>query len=168
MKPTPNTQEFKDQALRKLRERGNRTQQSIADELNISLATLKGWLRSSVLSVRGLPHGATPLPSDVPAQHWGPVERLQALLESYALTGPALHAWCREKGLFEHQLRTWREAFCLGTEPGAREGRVALRDLQAKHDQLQRDMRRKDKALAEAAALLVLQKKFRALWADEV
>ena len=48
-----------------------------------------------------------------------------------------------------------------------REGRTALRELQAKHDQLQRDMRRKDKALAEAADLLVLQKKFQALWADE-
>lgn len=168
MKPTPHTQEFKEQALRKLRERGDRTQQSIADELNISLATLKGWLQSSNTSARGLPHGETPLPSDVQAQHWGPVERLQALLESHHLTGPELHAWCREKGLFEHQLKTWREAFCLGAEPGAREGRVALRDLQVKHDQLQREMRRKDKALAEAAALLVLQKKFRALWADEV
>lgn len=43
MKRIPHTQEFKEQALRKLRERGQRTQQSIADELNISLATLKGW-----------------------------------------------------------------------------------------------------------------------------
>jgi hypothetical protein len=81
--------------------------------------------------------------------------------------GPALHAWCREKGLFEHQLQAWREAFCAGAESTVREGRTALRELQAKHDQLQRDIRRKDKALAEAAALLVLQKKFQALWADE-
>jgi transposase-like protein len=168
MKPTPHTPEFKEQALRKLRERGARTQQSIADELNISLATVKGWLQSSRTSVRGVPHGAPPLPSDVPAQHWTPVERLQALLESYTLTRPALHAWCRERGLFEHQLRAWREGFCLGTEPDARQGRVAMRDLQTKHEQLQRDMPRKDKALAEAAALLVLQKKFQALWADEV
>ena len=40
--------------------------------------------------------------------------------------------------------------------------------LQSKNDLLERQMRRKDKALAEAAALLVLQKKFQALWADEV
>jgi hypothetical protein len=43
-----------------------------------------------------------------------------------------------------------------------------LRELQSKHDQLERQLLRKDKALAEAAALLVLQKKFQALWADEV
>ena len=40
---------------------------------------------------------------------------------------------------------------------------IALRELQARHDCLQREMRRKDRALAEAAALLVLQKKFQAL-----
>ena len=167
MKRIPHPQEFREQALRKLRERGPLTQQSIADELNISLATLKGWLTAQSAAARGLPHGASPLPGDLPAQQWSPAERLQALNESHGLIGPALHAWCREKGLFEHQLQSWREAFCAGAEPTAREGRTALRELQSRHDQLQRDMRRKDKALAEAAALLVLQKKFQALWADE-
>lgn len=42
MKRAPHTQEFKEQALRKLRECGSRTQQSVAVELNISLPTLKG------------------------------------------------------------------------------------------------------------------------------
>ena len=47
-----------------------------------------------------------------------------------------------------------------------RSAKTALRELQVKHEQLQREMRRKDRALAEAAALLVLQKKFQALWQD--
>ena len=163
--------EFKEQALRKLRERGNRTQQSVADELNICLSTLKGWLQGSTKAARGLPHGADPLPGDVPAIAWGPSERLQALNESHALRDEALHAWCREKGLFAHQLQTWREAFLTGGEPvtgSARDNRSAVRELQSKNDLLERQLRRKDKALAEAAALLVLQKKFQALWADEV
>jgi hypothetical protein len=79
-----------------------------------------------------------------------------------------LHAWCREKGLYAHQLLAWREAFCAGAEPTARESHGAMRELQSKHDLLERQLLRKDKALAEAAALLVLQKKFQALWADEV
>ena len=57
--------EFKEQALRKLRERGNRTQQSVADELNICLSTLKGWLQGSKKMARGLPHGANPLSTGV-------------------------------------------------------------------------------------------------------
>jgi hypothetical protein len=78
-----------------------------------------------------------------------------------------LHAWCREKGLFEHQLKAWGEAFCNATAPESREARTALREWQVKHDGLQRELRRKEKALAQAAALLVLQKKFQALWEDE-
>jgi transposase-like protein len=161
MKPKVHPQEFREQALRKLRERGNRTQQNVADELNISLATLKGWLQASAKA-------ANPLPSDVPAMAWGPAQRLQALNESHALSGEALHAWCREQGLYAHQLQTWRDAFCASTEPTVRESRGALRELQTKNDHLESQLRRKDKALAEAAALLVLQKKFQALWADEV
>jgi transposase len=168
MKQTLHSKEFKEHALRKVRERGNRTQQSIADELNIALSTLKGWLQSSSASARGLPHGATPLQDDVPASAWGAAKRLQALNESYSLNGEPLHAWCREKGLYAHQLQTWKEAFCAGVEPTAREARGTLRELQSKHDELERQLRRKDKALAEAAALLVLQKKFQALWEDEV
>ena len=160
--------EFKEQALRKLRERASRTQQSVADELNICLSTLKGWLQGSTKIARGLPHGANPLQGDVPVIAWGPSERLQALNESHALRDEALHAWCREKGLFAHQLQTWRESFLSGTEPTTRDSRSAVRELQLKNDLLERQLRRKDKALAEAAALLVLQKKFQSLWADEV
>ena len=72
-----------------------------------------------------------------------------------------------EKGLFEHQLKAWGEAFCSATTPESREAKTALRELQVKHDGLQCELRRKEKALAEAAALLVLQKKFQALWEDE-
>ena len=83
------------------------------------------------------------------------------------MTPTQLHAWCREKGLFEHQLKAWGEAFCSATAPESREARTALREWQVKHDGLQRELRRKEKALAQAAALLVLQKKFQALWEDE-
>jgi hypothetical protein len=130
--------QFKEQALSQARTRGTRTLESIATE--------------------------------VPARQWTPAQRLLALNESHALSGPALHAWCREKGLFEHHSRQWREAFCdCAATPAAsvgeqRAAQTALRELQGRHDQLQREMRRKDRALAEAAALLVLQKRFSMAW----
>lgn len=82
--------------------------------------------------------------------------------ESYALTGDALHAWCRERGIFPHHLDAWKTAFSAPTKEA-----VAALDLRALKDEdasLNREMNRKDRALAEAAALLVLQKKYRALW----
>ena len=160
--------EFQEQALSKARTRGKRTLESVATELNMPLETLKGWLKRSSTDGARLPHAATPL-GDVPARQWSPAQRLLALQESHSLSGSALHAWCREKGLFEHQLKQWRDAFCAPVHTpvvSAAQQRItntALRELQARHDRLQREMRRKDRALAEAAALLVLQKKFHAL-----
>ena len=162
------TAEFQEQALSKVRTRGKRTLESVATELNMPLGTLKGWLKRSSTDGVCFPHAANPL-GDVPAGQWSSAQRLLALQESHALSGSALHAWCREKGLFEHQLKQWRDAFCAPVHTpvvSAAQQRVAntaLRELQARHDRLQREMRRKDRALAEAAALLVLQKKFQAL-----
>ena len=168
MQKNQHSPEFIEQALGKARARGSRTLESVATELNMSLGTLKGWLKRSRPVGAALPHAAT-LPGDTPAAQWTPAQRLLALNESHALVGPALHAWCREKGLFEHQLIQWRDAFCASAQPTAvsaaeqRQANTALRELQGRHDQLEREMRRKDRALAEAAALLVLQKKFQAL-----
>lgn len=164
------TPEFKEQALSKARQRGTRTLAAIAAELNMPLHTLKGWLKEPR---KGKAEVAMPssLPESLPARQWSAAERLLALQESHGLSGEALHAWCREKGLFEHQLTAWREAFCGSPAPETlqerREAKAELKALQDKHEVLQRELRRKERALAEAAALLVLQKKFQALLGDE-
>ena len=159
--------EFQEQALVKVRDRGTRSVQDVANDLHMAVGTLRKWLGKSNKKKGDVSAPAAPLPDDLPAQSWGPAQRLQALLETHALSQSQLHAWCREKGLFEHQLKAWREAFCSATASDSRESKTALRELQAKHEVLQRDLRRKERALAEAAALLVLQKKFQALLGDE-
>ena len=92
MQRNQHSPEFIEQALSKARERGSRTLQSVATELNMSLGTLKGWLKRSGPQAAGLPHAPTLL-GDVPARQWTPVQRLLALNESHVLQGPALHAW---------------------------------------------------------------------------
>jgi transposase-like protein len=166
---SPYSAEFKEQALTKVHQRGMRTLESVANELSLPLATLKQWLKKPK-EKKGSAQAAGPLPLGGPTSAWTADQRMQALLESYALSGPALHAWCREKGLFESQLTQWRESFCgqsASVTPESRESKAALRELQSKCDSLQRDLLRKDRALAETAALLVLQKKFQALLEGE-
>ncbi|MEY2876391.1 MAG: hypothetical protein RLZZ373_3762 [Pseudomonadota bacterium] len=164
------TPEFKEQALSKARQRGSRTLDDVAAELNMPLHTLKGWLKESRTGKAEVVMPSS-RPQSLPARQWSAAERLLALQESHGLSGEALHAWCREKGLFEHQLTAWREAFCSSAEPETaqerREAKAELKALQGKHEVLQRELRRKERALAEAAALLVLQKKFQALLGDE-
>ena len=169
MQRTRHSTEFKEQALSKARQRGTGTLDEVATELNMSVGTLKGWLKTT-------PQGSNAvMPSHLPdsrlAGQWSAADRLLALHQSHGLSGPALHAWCREKGLFEHQLSAWRAAFCASPEPHSsqerRESAAEFKALQNKHELLQRELRRKERALAEAAALLVLQKKFQALLGDE-
>jgi transposase-like protein len=154
--------EFKEQALSKVLQRGSRTVGSVADELNMNVLTLRKWMRGSAAAGRSAGSGQAKRPED-----WSPEERLLALQESHGLVDEALNAWCRERGLFAHHLAQWRVDFCAGAGRG-RENAQEVRELKHANTQLQRELNRKEKALAEAAALLVLQKKYRALFGDEV
>lgn len=80
------------------------------------------------------------------------------------MSGEALNAWCWERGLFGHHLTSWKEEICA---PQSSVTAPQLRTLKDDNISLKKEILLKDKALAEAAALLVLQKKFRALWEDE-
>ena len=97
-------------------------------------------------------------------QDWGLADRLQILMESHGLDDEALNAFCREKGVFRHHLEQWQSTFTAG---GAVDNRLQLRELKDTNKALKRELNRKEKALAEAAALLVLQKKYQALWEEK-
>ena len=164
-KYTRYSEDFKEQALAKVYSRGNeRSIQGVADDLNIHLQTLKKWMQKSELDST-----STGQPKSKRPQDWGPEERLAALQKTYCLNGEDLNAWCRERGVFAHQLEQWKTDFCshLGSDENREEART-LRTLKAENQRLEHELLRKDKALAEAAALLVLQKKFRALLGGEV
>jgi transposase-like protein len=164
-KYTRYSKDFKEQALAKAYSRGNEQSiQGVADDLNINLQTLKKWMKKSALA-----SNITIQPKSKRPQDWRPEERLAALQQTYSLIGENLNTWCRERGVFAHQLEQWKTDFCShgGSEENREEVRT-LRTLKAENQRLEHELLRKDKALAEAAALLVLQKKFRALLGGEV
>ena len=156
---------FKEQALVKVYSRSNdQTIELVANELNINVTTLKDWMKQSKQA-----SNKTASPTSKRPMDWRPEERLSALQQSYSLLGDDLNTWCRERGVFAHQLEQWKIEFCShGDIAGAREDAQSLRVLKIENQNLERELLRKDKALAEAAALLVLQKKFRALLGGEV
>jgi hypothetical protein len=101
-------------------------------------------------------------------EDWPLEERLLALQQSHGLSDEALSAWCRERGLFAPHLDQWRAQFCTGgTANSARANAREMRELNQANARLQCELKRKQKALAEAAALLVLSKKYQALFGDE-
>jgi hypothetical protein len=94
-------------------------------------------------------------------------EKFTAVIESAALNEVELGEYCRRKGLYAQQIGAWRES-CLQANVTAtpKVDRTRLK-AQSKHiKQLEGELRRKEKALAEAAALLMLQKKVQDLWGE--
>ena len=92
------------------------------------------------------------------------------VIETATLSETELNQYCREKGLLVEQVKEWRIACVMGNMSEAQ--RKAAEKKQGREDkkrikQLERELNRKEKALAEAAALLVLRKKLNAYYGEE-
>jgi transposase len=144
------------------------TATSLAGETGISQATLSRWLAASIKGVSNSKPGApktetTPTPKR--PQDWTALERAQAVLAASQLDESQLGEFLRRQGLHREQLAEWTSAL----EEALAQPRQARRSSgDAKRiKELERDLARKDKALAETTALLVLKKKMALLWGDE-
>lgn len=166
------TEAFRSQMVRRMLGPPERSATSLAKEVGVSQAQLCRW-RLKAISVAAMA-------KDIPTQRtderkWTPEEKFRLLVKADGLEGEALGAFLRREGLHESQLRSWRDAAAgaLGAEaapPGASkaEERRAAAEAKKRIKELERELRRKEKALAEAAALLMLEKKLQALgWGSE-
>lgn len=97
-----------------------------------------------------------------------PSTKLRLVSESMALQGDALRTWCKEHGVTVDELLSWRDLALSGIEEstGAQSG-VSRSELETHVGELEKEIRRKNDALAEATALLVLQKKTKKLFSEE-
>jgi len=94
-------------------------------------------------------------------------EKFNIVLETASLSEVELGEYCRRRGLFPLMIDAWRETCKQAHTPLEAKGdRATMRIQKKKIKRLEVELRRKEKALAEAAALLVLQKKVRSLWED--
>lgn len=101
-------------------------------------------------------------------QDWTAEEKYSVVLEAESLCEEELGAYLRKKGLFESHLREWREQMVSALAKRSSKKIPKSSTEQRKIRDLERELDRKDKALAETAALLVLQKKAQILFgADE-
>jgi hypothetical protein len=90
------------------------------------------------------------------------------VIETAAMNAADLAAYCRQRGLYSEQIGAWRAA-CEQANDWERASSQRLGQATKEEKQrvkvLERDLARK-KALAEAAALLVLRKNAAAIWGD--
>lgn len=142
----------------------NKLVSELARESGITEQTLYTWRRQ-------LRSQGTPVPgSGKNAEEWTSEDKFAVVLETAALNAAELSEYCRRKGLFAEQITDWRAA-CMSANASVAQ-RTRAQQAQSKEDkkrirQLEKDLSRKEKALAEAAALLILRKKAQAIWGDE-
>lgn len=134
----------------------------LAEEFGVGYSTLGKWLRDYRNS------GVQPLvKKEKRPQDWTAEERFAALLETAPLDDEEVGRWCREHGVHTHQLARWRQDAMAGTAGKTAAAEEAeTRRLREENRSLKRQLRRKEKALAETAALLVLKKKAESIWGE--
>jgi len=147
--------EFKEKAVKLvLASNGTRSTKDIAIELNISKDTLYTWVKKA----KEISSDNTKLTLS---------DKLQILKETYSMSEEGINAYCRVKGIFKHQILEWEREFLNQKSKDSSSTKKALQEEKNRSHTLAKELRRKEKALAETAALLVLQKKFQALLEDE-
>lgn len=137
----------------------------VAKEEGISSATLFKW-RNEARAAGKL----APSASSAGASSWTSADKFVAVVETASMNEAETSAYCRSRGIYPEELTAWRGACEKATdwvEVSQSELAKARREDHKKISDLQRELDRKEKALAEAAALLVLRKKAQAIWPDK-
>ncbi|MEZ8377160.1 transcriptional regulator [Vibrio splendidus] len=156
--------ERKEAILKKLLPPYSMSVKEVSEEEGISTATLYHWRQQLRRSGAAVPN------SNTSSEQWSAQTKLAIVAETYSMTESELSQYCREKGLFPEQIQSWRSECMQGFKSSKEQEAEAKK--QAKADKLEikelkKDLRLKEKALAETAALLVLRKKLRAFYGEE-
>jgi transposase-like protein len=155
--------ERKESVIQKMMPPHNTPIPELAAETGISDVTLYTWRKQA--RVEGI---AVPADGKNP-EKWSSEDKFAIVLEAASLNEAELAEYCRRKGLYVEQIATWRKACLQANANNAAQAKVQREQTKQDRKQikkLEQELRRKEKALAEAAALLILQKKAQVIWGD--
>jgi transposase len=127
----------------------------VSRDVGVSVATLERWRATALANGPG---GGS--------QRWTATARLEAVIATAAMDAATRSAWCREQGLYAAELDAWKRDAIAGLGEPRAASAVEARQDRRRVKELERELHRKDKALAETAALLVLTKKLSAVFRD--
>lgn len=165
------SQSFKKQAVEKaLNRQDNSTLKEIADLLGVGLSSLSRWIlqaKNQELETM-TSNEVIDMTKEKRPQDWTVEERFNMVLSCNMLDDKALSKLCRAQGIYSHHVTQWKLDFISGKP--TKNKTVSLTEIKTLKDEnkiLKKELNRKDKALAETAALLVLQKKVHDIWGSD-
>ena len=142
--------QFKEAILNKLSQSGLSVRK-FSEQESINLSTLYSWKKQFKVSGFSVSKVSS---SDKCSSE----EKFSIVLETSTLAEVELSEYCRAKGLYPEQIKAWKKDFIAST---------TVKSTKRVKQASERELRRKDKALAETAALLVLGKKYDAYWKEK-
>ena len=154
------SEEFKKVAVQKFHSRGARPVGQIAQELGVSTYSLYQWSKRYGKSWGMKKTERRP-------QDWSAEEKLKAVIEFENLAPEKQGELLRREGLHSEHMVSWKGIMHAALQPGESVGakqRGERVEDKRKIKELERELHRKDKALAETAALLILKKKADLIW----
>jgi transposase-like protein len=155
--------DIKETMVTKLCSPGGPSVYQLANETGISHGSLYRWVEKF--------GGNTGVGKERRPEDWSPEERLQAVFESQGLADEELGEFLRKNGLHSHHIEGWKsEALAEATEkkkPGRPRKDPELVAAEIEIKTLKRELRRKEAALAEQTAIVILQKKAKELWGSD-
>ncbi len=154
--------ELKEAILRRLLPPNNESITKVSREEGIPQGTLTRWKNEAKAQGIAAPTGEN-------AETWSTQDKFLIVVETASMNESDLAEYARKKGLYVEQIKAWRDA-CVNANGGVAKEAAnlhhELKESQKARKKLEKEIQRKDKALAEAAALLVLSKKANAIWGD--
>ena len=157
------SEERKQAILKKMMAPLNTPVSQLVAETGISDCTLYTWRKEARLKGVVVPGNGKN------AEDWSSENKFAVVVETLPLNEAELAAYCRKKGLYVDQVKRWKES-CQQANAISDERSKETKKLSFKEKReiqsLKKELRRKEKALAETAALLVLRKKADAIWGE--
>lgn len=169
------SEEFKNKLVSKLLCPSGPSVSQLAKESGVSKTALYKWVNifenKSINNIenRGNNMVVTQTKSVVPIrpQNWSAEDKLNAVIVTNVMTDEEIGAYCRDKGIYTNHIKEWKLSLVEGLKPSAnKEQRSENIKLKSEIKSLKADLHRKESALAETTALLVLKKKANLIWGD--
>ncbi len=152
--------QFRNTVLRKLLSPESRSVVEVAREYNLSVSTVYGW------KVK-MNNGTLQVDDGVQSNRNRQLsEKLSLLLEYRSVAEDDQGSWLRDNGLHSEHLTVWEQEVREAMGKGGQRVREELKAARKKIREQERELARRERALAEAAIIITAQKKTQVLFED--
>lgn len=141
---------------------GGPSASALSVEIGVSQTALSRWIRLYGI-VSTMENKKTP-------KSWSVKEKFEAIIKTSSMSENELGEYLRKHGLHSKNIEEWRKEFESGAQEIISLKKKEAKEIKSLHKKvkyLEKDLKRKDRALSEASALIILKKKANLLWGIE-